>query len=390
MKVVIAPDSFKHALGAPAVAAAIAAGVRRAAPHAQCVLRPMADGGEGTVEALVASVGGELRTGAVSGSHGRPTQAAWGWLPDATAVVEVAAAAGLQGIAREHLAPLAATTRGVGEQILAALDAGAQRLWLALGGSATTDGGAGMLQALGLRLLDAQGRELPGGGGALADLARIDTSGLDPRLARVETTLICDVDNPLCGADGAAAVFGPQKGAGPDDVARLDAALAHYADLCARALGHDWRNAPGAGAAGGMGFAGLAFLNARRRAGAGFVAQAIGLPDALAGADFAITGEGRLDAQTLRGKVPAGVIELASAAGVPTFALAGALDPGYTRLYATGLAAAWALAPGPVELEAALPRTADWLAERACDLTRAWCAARGARLIPAPGHAPGR
>ncbi|GAA5231651.1 glycerate kinase [Verticiella sediminum] len=378
MRVVIAPDSFKHALSAVDTAAAIAAGVRRAAPAAECVLQPMADGGEGTVLALCSALGGELRTGRVTGASGQPIEAAWAWLADGTAIIEVAAAAGLQEIAREALDAPAATTRGVGEQIRAALDAGARRVWLGLGGSATTDGGAGLLQALGVRLLDGDGRELPMGGGALSRLARVDASGLDPRLADTTVTLISDVDNPLCGARGAAAVFGPQKGADPAQVAQLDAALAHYADRCAQALGVDRRDAPGAGAAGGVGYAALAFLGAQREQGIAFVARVCGLAQAIEGAAFVITGEGRLDAQTLHGKTPAGVARLAQAAGVPCFALAGALGDGYQALYDAGIAAAFALAPSPVTLDEALPRAGDWLADRACDLTRVWLAARSA------------
>jgi len=380
MKIIIAPDSFKESLSATRVAHAIAAGVRRAAPDAHCVLLPMADGGEGTVDAMVAGAAhAEKRCSTVCGPDGVPVQAAWGWLGEGNAVVETAAAAGLGLVAPAQRNALTATTYGVGEHILAAIDAGACRIVLGLGGSATTDGGAGMLQALGVRLLDAQGHELPPGGAALAHLHRLNADGLDPRLAHVQFVLASDVDNPLCGPHGAAAVFGPQKGATPQQVKMLDDTLAHFADVCSQTLRHSGRSPagpeqPGAGAAGGLGFAALAFLNARFEAGVEVVAQACGLHQAVRGADLLFTGEGRLDDQTLRGKTAAGVARIARGEGVPVVALAGSLACGYQALYDAGIAAAFSLAPGPVDLAYALQHAERLLSDRACDIMRLWLA----------------
>lgn len=373
MKIVIAPDSFKESLSAVEVAQAIARGAMQAIPDLDCILRPMADGGEGTVDALLASVpGSERRCGRVRGAYGRPQHACWGWLGDGRAIVEVSAAAGLAHTPPEYRDPLVATTFGVGEQILAALDAGARHIILGLGGSATNDAGAGMLQALGARLLDDKGLELPGGGAALAQLHTLDLAGLDPRLANTEFTVACDVDNVLCGPQGASAVFGPQKGATPEDVDLLDAALARFADVCHRTLGRDARDQPGAGAAGGMGFAALAFLDAVFRPGVELVAASSGLRKAMQDADLVITGEGRLDAQTLQGKTPAGVARLAQSLGIPVVVLAGSLGPGYQALYSHGVTAAFSLAPGPIELAHAKEHAAALLAERTCDMLRLW------------------
>lgn len=381
MKVVIAPDSFKESLSAMEVAQAIAQGAMQAIPDLNCILRPMADGGEGTVDALLASVPGSERCcGAVRGAYGGPQHACWGWLGDGRAIVEVSAAAGLAHTPTEHRNPLVATTFGVGEQILAALDAGARRIILGLGGSATNDAGAGMLQALGARLLDDEGLELPGGGAALAQLHTLDLASLDPRLAETEFTVACDVDNVLCGPQGASAVFGPQKGATPDDVGLLDTALSHFADVCHRTLGRDARDQPGAGAAGGMGFAALTFLDAVFRPGVELVAADSGLREAMQDADLVITGEGRLDVQTLQGKTPAGVARLAQLLGIPVIVLAGSLGPGYQALYAHGVTAAFSLAPGPIELAHAKEHAAALLTERACDVMRLWRLSAGRRV----------
>lgn len=384
MKIVIAPDSFKESLDAATAARAIARGVLQAAPQAQCILRPMADGGEGTVDAMLAGItGAERRTGMVSGPDGKPILAHWGWLGNAHAAIEMAAAAGLERIGVAQRDPLRAGTTGVGQQIRAALDAGATHITLGLGGSATNDAGAGMLQALGARLLDAHGKDLPAGGAALAQLHTLDLSALDARLAHTRFVIACDVDNPLCGPQGASAVFGPQKGVSPPQVAQLDSALAHFADVCRATLGRDAREQAGAGAAGGLGFAALTFLGGEFRPGVDVVAQTCGLAQAMQGASLVITGEGRLDAQTLHGKTPAGVARLAQAAGVPAIALAGALEPGYQALYQAGLTAAFSLAPGPVDLPYALAHAQELLAARACDVLRLWLAAQpGAGATP--------
>ncbi|WJN58035.1 glycerate kinase [Pseudomonas sp. SO81] len=376
MKLVIAPDSFKESLSAPEVAAAIARGWRQVFPNAEILLRPMADGGEGTVDAVLAAVGGERREQIVRGPLGEPVTAPWGWLGDGTAVLEMAAASGLHLVPSERRDATLTSSQGTGELIRAALDAGAQRIILGLGGSATNDGGAGLLQALGMRFLDAAGCELPPGGAALAQLARIDASGLDPRLAQVRIEIAADVDNPLCGPRGASRVFGPQKGASLQQVELLDAALSHYADVVAATLGEDHRTLPGVGAAGGLGFAAKAFLRAGFRPGVELVAELSGLAEALHGADLLITGEGRLDAQSLHGKTPVGVARIARAAGVPVIALAGSLGEGYQALYEVGIDATFSLSSGPQSLEQAMAAAEVELQARACDLARIWRLAR--------------
>lgn len=379
MKIVIAPDSFKESLGAAAVAEAIGRGWRQVFPLAEMVLLPMADGGEGTVDALLAAVGGERRECQVRGPLGTPVRAHWGWLDNAAAVLEMAAASGLHWVAPAQRDVTRSCTYGTGELIRQALDAGATRIILGLGGSATNDGGAGLLQALGVRLLDRHGGELAPGGAALAELERLDISGLDPRLQQVRVEVAADVDNPLCGPHGASRVFGPQKGASPAQVEQLDVALAHYAQCVATVLGEDHRDFPGVGAAGGVGFACKAFLHASFRPGIELVAELSGLAQALQGADLLITGEGRLDAQSLHGKTPVGVARIAQAAGVPVIALAGSLGEGYQALYGAGIEAAFSLTPGPVSLEQACASAAAELEARSADLARLWRLAQVAR-----------
>ena len=371
MKIVIAPDSFKDSLSAEKVADAIAAGLADVFPQAQLVKCPMADGGEGTVEAIVAAGNGQLRRNQVQGPLGAPVEAHWGWLPDChTAIIEMAEASGLQLVAPGQRDACISSTFGTGELIRAALDAGAQRVILAIGGSATNDAGAGALQALGLGLFDEQGNSLARGGLALARVARIDLGGLDPRLARVRFEIAADVNNPLCGEQGASAIFGPQKGASPEQVRLLDQALGHFADHCARVLPKDVRQEPGSGAAGGLGFAAKAFFGAQFRAGVEVVAELVGLAEAVKGADLVITGEGRFDAQTLRGKTPFGVARIARAQGVPVVVLAGTLGEGYQALYEHGINAAFALTSGPMSLQDACARAPQLLTDRARDIAR--------------------
>ncbi len=378
MKIVIAPDSFKDSLSAEKVADAIAAGLADAMPHAQLVKCPMADGGEGTVEAIVAAGNGQLRRNHVQGPLGAPVEAHWGWLPDShTAIIEMAEASGLQLLKPEQRNACITSTFGTGELIKAALDAGARRVILAIGGSATNDAGAGALQALGLGLFDAQGNHLPRGGLALAHVARIELSDLDPRLAEVRFEIAADVNNPLCGEHGASAIFGPQKGASPEQVRLLDQALGHFADHCANVLPKDVRHEPGSGAAGGLGFAAKAFFGAQFRAGVEVVAELVGLAEAVKGADLVITGEGRFDAQTLRGKTPFGVASIARAEGVPVVVLAGTLGEGYQALYEHGINAAFAIASGPMTLQDACARAAPLLTDRARDIARLLILARG-------------
>ncbi|MBZ6091876.1 glycerate kinase [Streptomyces olivaceus] len=326
-RVLVAADKFKGSLTAVEVAERVTAGLRRGVPDVRVEALPVADGGDGTVAAAVAA-GFERREVRVAGPLGDEVTAAYA-LREGTAVVEMAEASGLHRLPGGVLAPLTATTRGSGELLRAALDAGARTIVFGVGGSATTDGGAGMLAALGARFLDAEGRPVAPGGGGLARLASADLSGLDPRLADVELVLASDVDNPLTGPKGAPAVYGPQKGASPDDVTALDAALGHFAKVLegtegvgARAAGY--AASPGAGAAGGIGF-GAMLLGARFRPGIEVMLDVLGFAPALERADLVITGEGSLDEQTLHGKAPAGVAAAARAAGKEVVAVCGRL-----------------------------------------------------------------
>lgn len=375
MKVVIAPQSFKGSLSAAEVANAIAEGVGRAAPESDVTLLPLADGGEGTVDALVTATGGRTMTATVTGPLGETVNAAWGILGDgATAVIEMAAASGIMLVPQERLDPLAATSRGTGELIRAALDAGCQCLIIGIGGSASNDGGAGMAQALGARLLDGKGRELPAGGAALERLREIDVTGLDERIASSSITVATDVSNPLCGQDGASQVYGPQKGASTEMCARLDAALANYASVIRRCLQTDIRDLPGAGAAGGLGAGLIAFLGATLAPGADIVSQAAGLGQHLRGAALVITGEGRLDAQTAFGKTVLGVAQRARAAGVPAVAIAGELADDLSALYDRGLTAALSTAVGPITREESMHGAAHLIAGAAEQVLRLFLA----------------
>jgi glycerate kinase len=367
MKVVIAPDSFKESLSAQAVADAMAAGVRRAAPDAEIDLCPMADGGEGTVDAMVAATGGEIRTARVHGPLGRPREARFGLLgDDRTAVIEMAEAAGLSLVPRERRDPMRTTTFGVGNLIRAALDAGAARLVLGIGGSATVDGGCGCAQALGVVFLDKRGRPCVCGlaGGGLADIGGIDASDRDPRIAAADVRVACDVTNPLTGPDGAAAVYGPQKGATPEMVASLEAGLANLAAVIRRDLGVDVEHLPGAGASGGLGAGLVAFAGAELVRGVELIAAAVGLTARLGDADLCLTGEGRFDAQSAHGKTAYGVARVAAAAGVPALCI-----PGQATDDAPGeaFAAVHPLVNSETPLEQALARTAELLEQRTAE-----------------------
>ncbi|OJA05566.1 glycerate kinase [Halomonas sp. QHL1] len=376
MNVLLCPDSFKDALSAQDAAAAMARGVRRPAPQAHVQVCPLADGGEGSLDALIAATGAERRQLNVQDALGRPRQAAWGWLSDQrTAFIELAEASGLQHLEADERNALRTSTFGVGELLLAALDQGAEKALLLLGGSATNDGGAGMLQALGARFLDQNGESLPPGGAALSQLASLELDGLDPRLAKLTLEAAVDVDNPLLGERGASAVFGPQKGASPEEVEQLDRALGHFADISAHALGDDYRTLPGAGAAGGMGFAAKAFLKATLKPGIEMIMQQADMAKLLANADVVITGEGRLDGQSLAGKTPIGVSRAAKRLNKPVLVLAGSLGDGWQACFDEGVTAAFALADGPMTLTDALPRTAELLEARCENLLRLWAAA---------------
>jgi glycerate 2-kinase len=351
LRVIIAPDKFKGSLNAAGVAAALEAGLREIVPDAVCELIPMADGGDGTVEAFLAD-GAQPRTVRVCGPVGELVEATYAQT-GTTAVVEMAAACGL-ALLGERLDALRATTRGTGELLCDALDHGATRIVLGIGGSATTDGGAGALGALGARFLDAQGAPLEPHPLALAALDRIDLSGLDARLLEVDLAVACDVDNPLLGPHGAAAVYGPQKGASPADVTFLDGVLRRLADAMSAATGRELRELPGAGAAGGLGWGLASACGARLEPGVVLVSEVRGLAAALRGADLCFTGEGRIDEQTLRGKVVDGVASLAREAGVPVIAFGGSVQIDVEpALRARGVRCV-PIVPGPVTLDVAI------------------------------------
>ena len=350
MRIVVAPDKFKGSVTAHEAAEHIAAGIREVAPDTDLVLLPVADGGEGTLDAAV-EAGYERHALTVTGPIGEPVAAAWARRGD-DAVVEMSLASGLAALPHDArgepvLAAREATSRGTGELLAAALDAGCTRVVLGVGGSANTDGGAGMLVGLGARLLDASGAELPDGGAALARLASVDVSGLHPRIGDTEFVLAADVDNPLTGPRGAAAVFGPQKGASARDVPELDAALGVFRDKLAEAVGDSARaaaEAPGAGAAGGVGYAALAVLGATRRPGIDVVLELVALAEAVTGADLLITGEGSLDEQSLGGKTPLGVLRVGQEHHVPVIAVCGRTTLPWETLHETGFRAVHALA----------------------------------------------
>ncbi|EPF5351165.1 glycerate kinase [Cronobacter sakazakii] len=354
-KIVIAPDSFKESLSAMDVAKAIEAGFREIYPQASYVCVPMADGGEGTVEAMVAATGGQIITTPVTAPLGNKVDGFFGLLGDGeTAVVEMAAASGLHLVPTAQRDPRITTSYGTGELILAALERGVKAIIIGIGGSATNDGGAGMMQALGARFLDGEGCELAPGGAALARLERLDLSALDPRLAQVSVTAACDVDNPLCGEKGASAVFGPQKGATPAMVTELDAALRRFGEQLEAATGKAIISAPGAGAAGGMGAALLGMLNAELRPGIEIVIESLGLAQAVRDADLVITGEGRLDSQSIHGKTPVGVARVAKQFQRPVVAIAGSLTPDYQIVHEHGIDAAFSVIDRIVTLQEAL------------------------------------
>lgn len=379
--VVVAPDSFKGSLDAPAVCAALARGLLRVWPDAHLRICPMADGGEGTLDAVLsASAGGAARRGTctVAGAAGTPRDTAYGLLVTAegpTAIIEAAQIVGItdpDGMA----APVAArSTRGIGQLIRKLQDEGVRRFMIGLGGSSTNDGGAGMLAALGLRFEDKNGDEVPPTPRGLASLARVDARALDPRLRECTITILSDVDNPLCGPRGATATFGPQKGVRPEEIAAFDATLAHFAALAERAVGREVAANAGAGAAGGLGFA-LQLVGGKLRAGAEVVADLVGLDAALDGADWLITGEGRTDSQTLAGKAPFVVAQRARRAGVAPTLLSGAVDTAALVELGRVFVGCFALPYGPMSLAECIDRADALLADRAEQIARLWNAAR--------------
>ena len=349
MKIVVAPDKFKGSLPATQVAAAIAAGLHAGRPGAEVVTIPVADGGEGTVDAAVAA-GFERVPVTAAGPAGDPVRASYARRGE-VAVVELAGVCGLARLPGGRPAPLTASSFGAGEVLRAALEAGARRIILGVGGSASTDGGAGLLQALGARVLDTSGEPVRPGGAGLREVAALDLTGLHRALYPADIILAADVDNPLTGPDGAAEVYGPQKGASPAEVAALDAGLRRWAAVVAAAVGRDWSRTPGAGAAGGVGFAALAVLGATRRPGIELVLDLAGFETALDGADLVITGEGSLDAQSLAGKTPVGVARAAARRGIAVVAVAGRSTLREAELAAAGIAAVYPLTDLEPDLE---------------------------------------
>jgi glycerate kinase len=374
LRVVIAPDSFKGSVSATQATTAIAAGLRRVWPEADLRFVPLADGGEGTLDAVL-SAGGQRRTTRVSGADQAPVDAAYGVIAADTAVIEIAQVVGLT---RENVAahPVEKrSTRGVGELIRRLLDAGIRRIMIGLGGSSTNDGGAGLLTGLGLRLVAADGRTVEPTPAGLGALAGVDTSGLDPRLAQTHMTIMSDVNNPLCGEQGATAIFGPQKGVRPEAVREIDARLAQFAALVEAALGRHAKDRPGAGAAGGLGFV-LLLLGGELRSGAEVVADLLGLDAALDGANWLITGEGRSDRQTLLGKTPLVAARRAALKGVPATLVSGAIDRDALPELSRYFAGCHSITFGPVTLEASMADAAGLLADRAEQLARVFRAGR--------------
>jgi glycerate kinase len=377
MLVVIAPDKFKGSLTALEAAEAMARGVLAAAPGATVDRVPMADGGEGIVDALVAATTGSYREERVTGPLGETVVARFGLLGDGrTAVVEMAAASGLVMVPPEKRDPLITTTRGTGELLLAAIGAGAKRVIVGIGGSATNDGGAGLGQALGFQLLDSEGRELPPGGGGLSRLARIEAATRRRALDAVEIAVACDVTNPLCGQDGASAVYGPQKGATPAMVAALDRNLAHFAEIVERDLGLTIKHLPGSGAAGGLGGGLVAFAGGKLEPGIKLVIDAVNLADRLKDADLCLTGEGAIDAQSAFGKTAVGVGRLARSLGCPTLALAGTIGQGAEAVIEHGVDAYFSICPSPIALDEAITSASRLLACATEQAVRAFLASR--------------
>jgi len=359
MRVVIAPQALKGSLTAEEVGQAIALGVRAVYPQAHIDVIPVADGGEGTVQALVDATGGELAWQTVTGPLGAPVSAFFGLLGDGrTAAIEMAASSGLPLVPPTQRNPRLTTTYGVGELLLAAIERGRRHFIIGIGGSATNDGGAGMAQALGASLLTEQGTAIARGGAALTTLSRISLEQLDPRLQECTFEVACDVTNPLCGPTGASAVYGPQKGATPEMVQELDAALDHYARILERDLGQLVRDMPGAGAAGGLGAGLIAFLHATLQPGAQLVLEAVKLESYIREADLVITAEGQIDAQTAYGKSVGAVATLAKRSGLPVLALAGGLGSGYQKVYELGVDGVTVLPSGPMTLSYSMEHAA--------------------------------
>ncbi|WP_274655175.1 glycerate kinase [Paenibacillus humicola] len=371
MKIVIAPDSFKGSVSAMEAALYMERGVKRALPDARTVRVPVADGGEGTLDALIAATGGRKAEVTVTGPLGDPVKAEYGVLGDGnTAVIEMASASGLCLIEDDRKNPMAATTYGTGELIRKALDDGCRSFILAIGGSATNDGGIGMLQALGMRLLDASGMPVGFGGQELGRIAAIDDSQWDRRIAESAFVIASDVQNPLVGPSGASYVFGPQKGATPDMIGILDHAMSRFADVVQAKTGLRLHDRPGAGAAGGLGGAFQAFFPAQMRRGIDIVIEHTKLREHLQEADLVFTGEGRVDFQTASGKTPMGVAQEAKKLGIPAIVIAGSIGPGIESLYEFGILSVHSIVNAPMTLQEAMEKTPELLSQRAEQIVR--------------------
>lgn len=378
MKIVIAPDSFKESLTAKQVCEAIQQGLMRVWPNAEYLQLPVADGGEGTVQSLVDATAGKIIHQVVKGPLGEDVDAFYGILGDTqTAVIEMAAASGLHHIPMHLRNPMNTGSYGTGELICHALELGVKRIIIGLGGSATNDGGIGMLAALGIRFTNKQGLDVPLNGTGLCQLAAIDTGPLDSRISACEIIVACDVANPLCGENGASVIFGPQKGASPKDIQQLDSALSHYAGLIEKQTGQSVDDLPGAGAAGGMGAALYAFLNPQLKPGISIVSETLEIEKKLQGTDLVFTGEGRIDGQTTQGKAPIGIAQLAKQRGIPVIALAGCTGQNYQAVYAKGIDTVFTTLPKAMSLQEAFDSAPANLADTAENIARLWQIASG-------------
>lgn len=369
MKILVAPDSFKESLSAADVAKAIAEGLSESISDVDIRCLPLADGGEGTVEALTSAMGGSLETVDVKDPLGRCIQSQWGKI-DNLAIIEMAAASGLELLSANERNPLITDSFGTGQVILEAIRQGANKIILGLGGSATNDGGAGLLRALGVRLLNEQGQDIGPGGGALNELHQIDFSNLHPKVKDIEFAIACDVTNPLCGDNGASAIFGPQKGANDNMVEQLDNNLRHFASLLQSRCDIDLLKEPGMGAAGGLSLGLEAVAKTKRSSGFSLISSTTGLKEHLQWADLVITGEGKTDHQSLAGKTCFGVAEQAQQQQTPCIIISGALGAGYEQLYQHGVTACFSAAPGPVTLEDAMQNAYGYLQHTARSIGR--------------------
>ena len=360
MKIVIAPQAFKGSISALDAATAAIEGIKRVFPLAEIVSVPVADGGDGTLETLIEGSGGVIHEIEVMGPLGERRAAQWGAMGDGvTAVIEMARTSGLALLAEEERNPLITTTYGLGEAMRQAMDAGYQRFIIGIGGSATNDAGAGMAQALGVRLLDSSGNDLEFGGASLARLSRIDMSGLHSKVEECEFLVACDVNNPLTGPTGASSIYGPQKGATQEMIAELDSALSHFAEVVKRDIGAEIGDVPGSGAAGGLGGGLIAFVGGQLRAGVDIVLDTVGLDDYLTGCDLVITGEGSMDHSTIYNKAPVGVAGRAKKLGIPVVGISGSLGAGFQDVHEYGIDALTAITAGPMSLGEASERAAE-------------------------------